>query len=90
MIYLSGPMTGYPEYNYPAFAAAAARLRALGCAVISPHELNRPGRNWWFCMAVCLWHLRRCQSVYLLDGWKRSKGARLEVAVAILLGRKLL
>ncbi|MCI4427735.1 MAG: recombinase RecT [Burkholderiales bacterium] len=29
-IYISGPMTGLPELNFPAFNAEAARLRALG------------------------------------------------------------
>lgn len=37
-VYLAGPMRGYPEFNYPAFRAAAALLRADGHSVFSPAE----------------------------------------------------
>jgi hypothetical protein len=39
-IYLSGPMTGLPDYNHPAFRAEAKRLRALGYTVVNPAEIN--------------------------------------------------
>ena len=35
MIYISGPITGLPDLNYPAFHAAAAELRALGWTLTS-------------------------------------------------------
>ncbi len=37
-LYLAGPMRGYPEFNFPAFHEAAAKLRAAGYFVFSPAE----------------------------------------------------
>lgn len=35
-IYIAGPMTGHPEFNFPAFYAAEAELVAQGWTVFNP------------------------------------------------------
>lgn len=37
-IYVAGPMRGIPEFNFPAFHAATAKLRAEGYMVFNPAE----------------------------------------------------
>ncbi len=78
-VYLAGPMTGLPGKNYPAFHAAAARLRARGFTVISPAEINSPDATWEDSMRICIPALLTCDIVALIRGWEDSKGTRLEV-----------
>jgi len=39
-VYIAGPMTGHPEYNYPAFYAAEAWLEARGFECVNPARLD--------------------------------------------------
>lgn len=39
-IYIAGPMTGYPRFNFPLFETVAKNLRLQGHIVVSPHELD--------------------------------------------------
>ena len=91
-IYVAGPMTGIPEFNFPAFNAAAARLRAAGHEVINPAE-NEGGdtsKTWAYYMRQDLHHVLSVEAIAVLPGWQRSRGATLEVAVARALGLPIL
>lgn len=81
-IYVCGPMTGLPEFNYPAFAAEAARLRALGYEVVSPAEINPSGGTWTECMKRDIAQLMTCDLLVWLPGWNNSKGATIETRLA--------
>lgn len=89
-IYLSGPMTGMPDLNFPAFHAMAARLRAVGHAVVNPAELDHPTTEWNECLRRDIVALMECYTVATLPGWEHSKGARLEVLIADRLGMAVL
>lgn len=41
-IYLAGPMSGYPQFNYPKFQWGAGVIRDLGHEVLNPAEMNDP------------------------------------------------
>ena len=86
--YLSGPMTGLPDFNRPAFHAAAAALRAQGHVVINPAEVDLgPDATWADYMRIHLAEIaRRVTQVFVLPGWESSRGAQLEVHVARSLG----
>ena len=88
VVYLSGPMTGLPDFNRPAFHAAAAALRAQGHVVINPAEVDLgPDATWADYMRIHLAEIaRRVTQVFVLPGWESSRGAQLEVHVARALG----
>ena len=46
VLYLSGPMTGYDDYNVGCFNQEATRLRELGYTVISPAEMDHADDNY--------------------------------------------
>lgn len=86
-IYIAGPMTGLPEFNFPAFNAKAAELRAQGWHVENPAEHGViEGAEWADYMAYDLTRLGTCGALHLLPGWQKSKGASLEMAIAHELG----
>ena len=91
-VYLSGPMTGLPELNFPAFRAASKDIRAHGWKVFSPAETDggdtlksRPHY-----MRQDVGALLEVDAVVVLPGWQNSAGARLEVAIARELGLELI
>jgi Domain of unknown function (DUF4406) len=89
-VYLSGPMSGLPEFNYPAFRAESARLRALGYRVTNPADLNPDGASWQQCMRTDIKALCDCDAIALMHGWEHSQGAHLELHIAHRVGMRVL
>lgn len=136
-LYLAGPMSGLPGFNFPAFHAAAKVLREAGYIIISPAETDPPdvqavalaspdgkygfdgkvaSESWGDMLArdvkmladgiplethngltaqeqhdfqngeqpVDLPSTLPIHGIVLLDGWERSRGARLEAFVGTL------
>jgi hypothetical protein len=88
MIYLSGPMTGYPDFNYPAFRKAASIFRMNGLEVFDPSECfdgdQTLSKETY--MREDITAVLKATLVVTLDGWEQSSGARLEVEVAKAIG----
>lgn len=88
-------MTGLPEFNFPAFHAATADLRARGFEVWSPAERDESegfdpktdkAQTLAHYMQFDLPAVCRSDAVVLLPGWRSSTGAKLEVHVAQVCG----
>lgn len=84
-IYLSGPMSGYPDLNYPLFHTVAAELRSYGHEVYNPAEFEHdepvfPLRRAMAAYAqfICL----EADAIVLLPGWEKSLGVSAELALA--------
>ncbi|SDB54130.1 DUF4406 domain-containing protein [Pseudomonas sp. NFACC13-1] len=89
-LYLAGPMTGFEDFNFPAFNKMAAELRARGYVVENPAEHGVvDGADWADYMAYDLTRLGLCGMIALLPGWDLSQGARLEVMIAEHLGMRV-
>ena len=83
-IYISGPMTGHDDHNFPAFYAAAVRFRQAGWDVANPAE-NFGGRTDLpreAYLRADMAMLAQSDAIALLPGWERSAGATLEVVLA--------
>lgn len=91
--YLSGPMTGHDDFNYPRFHEVAGKLRAQGYAVVNPAESYSGDQSLAF-STYMRWDIKQllesCDAVVLLEGWRQAAGAVFEVAIAAALGYSIL
>lgn len=95
LAYIAGPMRGYPMWNSAAFDRAKEKLRKAGWNPVSPIDLDRAAgmdltndsieltrEDLTDCIVRDTHALVVCDAVVLLPGWEKSKGARVEIALA--------
>lgn len=86
-IYLSGPITGVPDFE-DRFFVPEIMLGDMGYVVINPAILPlglKPADY----MRISLAELEAADAVALLPGWERSRGAQIEVLSALYAGKKI-
>jgi len=88
-IYISGPISGHDDKNEPAFRAGADRWLDIMFPVV-PHDIPLlPGfevDGWHHHMRADIAGMMSCDAIYMLRGWRNSRGARLELHIALELG----
>jgi len=95
-VYIAGPMTGYPLYNFEQFFAWAAAIRSTGDTPLNPagHDLSKMFNGWAYSEAdydeVIEYDLelirQEADRMFMLRGWNFSKGAQMEHKLAVELG----
>lgn len=75
IVYIAGPMTGMPMFNYLAFYGAAGLIaKEFRCEVLNPARQPN-GLAYDEYMRRAFDDLDRATVIVLLDGWSQSKGA---------------
>lgn len=90
-IYISGAVTGTDDY-IERFANAEEQLKAQGFEVINPAKINAMlprSTAYGQYMAISRTLHGFCESIYMLNGWENSRGAKQEFAWAVLDGKKI-
>lgn len=94
-VYLAGPMSGIPEYNYPHFNRVAKMLREqFKLEVVSPAEQgfkDSPFGNVKYdeVLKLCINLIEDVDAIVLLEGWTNSYGAKQELKAALDLNKKI-
>ncbi len=85
-LYVAGPMTGWPDFNFPEFLKVSDLLRKAGFEVVNPAELEMEmaveERLWNDCLKRDIIEVVNCNGIAVLNNWWKSRGARLEVHIA--------
>ena len=91
LVYLSGPISGDPEYEEK-FRAAEEALTSDGCTVLNPAKLSEafPGLSENKYLQLALTLVTYANAVYMMKGWERSKGACIEYLLAKQDGKQIM
>ena len=87
-VFISGPMTGLPNYNREAFDEAEEMLQNAGFTVVNPAKFGIDDMTDADIARIDLNALLSCNYIYQLEGWSYSKGASAEWSVSLWAGIK--
>lgn len=90
-VYISGGITGVENYK-EVFKRAKEELEAEGHEVINPTEMDEylPQLTWEEYIDIDIALLNVCEAIYMLKGWKNSRGANREYGYALAKGIKVI
>lgn len=89
IVYISGPITGVPNYR-EAFTAAFCRIAASGRLALNPAFIEGDDSwTWQQWMKAALKLQLEADVVHMLPGWRKSRGARIERRLALILGQRV-
>jgi len=82
IVFISGPCTGHPQNNYPAFIECERRIMECGnnVSVLNPAHILRGTATMHYegYMEICFAMIRQADVVIQMDGWTKSNGAMRE------------
>lgn len=82
-IYISGKITGMVDEARILFDKAEVKLKEMGFHPINPMNLpDNHDKKWTSYLKVCIKAMCDCDSIYMLENWRMSKGAGLEYFLA--------
>jgi len=92
IVYISGAITNqHPDHVRRVFAQAELQLIRQGYQVVNPLTLvHDHDQSWEEFMEVDLRALFKCDAIYMLSNWKKSRGARIERAIAKEMGKEII
>lgn len=86
--YISGPMTGIVDFNFPAFFSAENILQKICGHVVNPARIAKEiekkilNPEYGDYLRADITRLMNCDCVFLLAGYEGSRGATLEKRIA--------
>ena len=92
LVYLSGPISGDPEYKEKFRAAEESLTNDCFATVLNPAKLSEafPGLGESKYLQLALTLVTYANAVYMMKGWERSKGACIEYLLAKHNGKQIM
>lgn len=83
VVYVAGPMSGYPMHNFPQFNKTAGLLRAAGFEVRNPAEHPAAAQlAYREIIDIDIRLILECNTMFFLPRWYDSRGAKTEMKIA--------